>query len=81
MQLEINNPKVASALLHMAEISGRPVSQVAEEILEEHLPRAEQVRAILDRLEQVRDELFAERGGRLFSDSAEIIRESRENDH
>ncbi len=81
MQLEINNPKVTTALQHLAEMTGRPVSQVAEEILEEHLPRSERVLSLLDRLEKARDALFEERGEALFSNSADIIRESREYDH
>ena len=83
IQVEISNPQTLAALEQQASARHKPLGVVIGDMVEN------QIRAGIEEAEsttdleyfrRIREKWLAERGGRLFSDSAEIIRESREND-
>lgn len=84
MHLEIHDPKVIAGLQREAEALRRPVKEVVEMALKQHVEAHTSEDALLPASEyfrRIQERLLAERGGKLFSDSADIIRESREHDH
>ncbi len=83
LHIEIHKPEVIAILERRAARLHKPVGAVIEEMVEsqpEEESASHDPHAFSRRCKQIRDELLAERGGELFSDSAEIIRHSRDHD-
>ncbi len=83
MRIELHDPQVIAGLQRKAEELHHPVEEVAEDFLRQKLAEASSKDALLpsEYFRRIQEKLLAERGGKLFSDSADIIRESREHDH
>ena len=83
MQFEIDRPDLVASIQRKAEEMHQPVKQVMENLVERqlHTETAERMRQALAWSRQTQQELLAANGGKLFSDSADIIRESRDICH
>ena len=82
LHIEIKNDELISALCAEALRAHIPATDMAERLLEQQLwssiPQRPEASLSFAR---IREKILQQNGGKLFSDSTDIIRESRLNDH
>ncbi len=83
MQFEIHDPHVIAGLQRKARELHRPVTEFLEYFLRQKLSEAfdEHEMSPSEQVRVIREKMLAAHGGKPFSDSTIIIRESRDHDH
>jgi len=83
MQITIDIPDYAKNILEMDAIAHKRSleEEIAAAILNLTNERRRRGEEAWNNIKKLREKMLADRGGKLFPDCVEIIRESRENDH
>lgn len=82
LHTEINNPEAIAFIKAEAKRARVSPEKIVEDILVSIAKQAQlESMSVSERYQKIRETLRAKNGGKLFSDSTEVIRQSRLHDH